>query len=79
LEAAMTTARETKYAKSGDIHIAYQVVGKGAFDVVLVPGFLSHVEYQWEEPRFARMLQRIASFCRLICFDKRGKPAFRIG
>jgi class 3 adenylate cyclase/alpha-beta hydrolase superfamily lysophospholipase len=68
----MTTAPETKYAKSGDIHIAYQVVGKGAVDVVHVPGFVSHVEYQWEEPRWARMLQRIASFSRLICFDKRG-------
>ncbi|KPK90340.1 MAG: hydrolase [Deltaproteobacteria bacterium SM23_61] len=65
-------APETKYAKSGDIHIAYQVVGSGPRDVVMVPGFVSHVEYQWEEPRFAHMLQRLASFSRLICFDKRG-------
>jgi class 3 adenylate cyclase len=68
----MTTIPETKYAKSDDIHIAYQVVGKGPLDVVFVPGFVSHVEYQWEEPRFARVLQRLASFSRLICFDKRG-------
>ena len=68
----MTTGRETKYARSGDIHIAYQAVGQGPFDVVLVPGFVSHVEYQWEEPRWARNLERLASFSRLICFDKRG-------
>src|SRR5687767_12291121 len=72
LEASMTTVPETKYAKSGDIHIAYQVVGRGPRDVVMVPGFVSHVEYQWEEPRSAHMLQRLASFSRLICFDKRG-------
>jgi len=72
LEFAMTTVPETKYAKSGDIHIAYQVVGMGPLDLVFVPGFVSHVEYQWEEPRFARILQRLASFSRLICFDKRG-------
>lgn len=68
----MSTVPETKYAKTGDIHIAYQVVGSGPRDVIMVPGFVSHVEYQWEEPRFAHMLQRLASFSRLICFDKRG-------
>jgi class 3 adenylate cyclase/pimeloyl-ACP methyl ester carboxylesterase len=68
----MTIVPETKYAKSGDIHIAYQVVGRGPRDVVMIPGFVSHVEYQWEEPRSAHMLQRLASFSRLICFDKRG-------
>ena len=68
----MTTVPETKYTKSGDIHIAYQVVGRGPRDVVMVPGFASHVEYQWEEARFSHMLQRLASFSRLICFDKRG-------
>lgn len=68
----MTTAPETQYAKSGDVHIAYQVVGRGSLDVVIVPGFVSHVEYQWEEPRCAHMLRRLASFSRLVCFDKRG-------
>jgi pimeloyl-ACP methyl ester carboxylesterase/class 3 adenylate cyclase len=68
----MKTAPETKYARSGDVHIAYQVIGTGPSDLVLVPGFVSHVEYQWEEPRWAHNLHRLASFSRLICFDKRG-------
>src|SRR5436305_274536 len=63
---------ETRYAKSGDIHIAYQIVGDGPLDLVYVPGWVSHVEYQWESPAFARALQRLASFTRLIIFDKRG-------
>ncbi len=63
---------ETRYAKSGDVHIAYQVVGDGPIDLVEVPGWLSHLEHSWEEPRFARYLLRLASFSRLIRFDKRG-------
>ena len=63
---------ETRYAKSGDVHIAYQVVGAGLIDLVLVPGFVSHVEGWWEEPLCARFLERLASFSRLILFDKRG-------
>lgn len=63
---------ETRYAKSGDVHIAYQVTGTGPLDLVLVPGFVSHLEQGWEEPRFARLLNRLGSFCRLIRFDKRG-------
>ena len=63
---------ETKYAKSGNVYIAYQVVGQGPFDLVFVPGWVSHMEYSWEEPSFARFLQRLASFSRLILFDKRG-------
>ena len=63
---------ETQYAKSGDIHVAYQVTGNGPFDLVLVPGFVSHVEYQWEDPLTARFFERLASFSRLIRFDKRG-------
>jgi pimeloyl-ACP methyl ester carboxylesterase/DNA-binding CsgD family transcriptional regulator len=63
---------ETKYAKSGDVSIAYQVVGEGPVDLVLVPGFVSHVELAWEEPRLARFLTELASFSRLIRFDKRG-------
>ena len=63
---------ETRYAKSGDVNIAYQVLGDGPFDLVLVPGWISHLEHQWEEPSLARFLQRLASFSRLIMFDKRG-------
>jgi class 3 adenylate cyclase len=62
----------TRYAKSGDIHIAYQVVGDGPFDLVFVPGFISHVDHVWDEPRWSGFLKRLASFSRLICFDKRG-------
>jgi class 3 adenylate cyclase len=63
---------ETRYAKSGDVNIAYQVVGDGPLDLVLVPGFVSHLDSDWEEPRSAHFLQRLASFSRLIRFDKRG-------
>jgi class 3 adenylate cyclase len=63
---------ETRYAKSGDVHIAYQIIGKGPFDLVFVPGFISHVDHVWDEPRWAGFLERLASFSRLICFDKRG-------
>ncbi|MPZ70175.1 MAG: alpha/beta fold hydrolase [Actinobacteria bacterium] len=62
----------TRYAKSGPVNVAYQVMGDGAMDLVLVPGFVSHVEFAWEEPRLARFLTRLASFSRLIMFDKRG-------
>jgi class 3 adenylate cyclase len=63
---------ETRYAKSGDVNIAYQVVGEGDLDLVLVPGFVSHLEIDWELPRYAHFLSRLASFSRLILFDKRG-------
>lgn len=63
---------ETKYARSGEVHIAYQVVGDGPLDLVLVPGWISHIEHQWEDPAHARFLERLASFSRLITFDKRG-------
>jgi class 3 adenylate cyclase/alpha-beta hydrolase superfamily lysophospholipase len=63
---------ETRYAFSGDLAIAYQVVGEGPTDVVLAPGFISHLELAWEEPSLRRFLQRLASFSRLIIFDKRG-------
>ena len=62
----------THYAKSGDVHIAYQVVGEGPVDLVLIHGWISHLEYQWEDPALARFLNRLASFSRLIVFDKRG-------
>ena len=68
----MTMTPETKYAKSGDVYIAYQVVGDGPRDLVFVPPFVSHVELYWEEPSLVRFLNRLASFSRLILFDKRG-------
>ncbi|MDQ3118234.1 MAG: adenylate/guanylate cyclase domain-containing protein [Verrucomicrobiota bacterium] len=63
---------KTQYARSGDLHIAYQVVGQGQLDLVYVPGWISHVELAWEEPTLARFLSRLASFSRLLTFDKRG-------
>jgi pimeloyl-ACP methyl ester carboxylesterase/class 3 adenylate cyclase len=63
---------ETHYAKSGEINIAYQVVGNGPLDLVFVPGFISHLDLQWADPRIARFLEKLASFSRLILFDKRG-------
>ncbi|HEV3407675.1 MAG TPA: adenylate/guanylate cyclase domain-containing protein [Gaiellaceae bacterium] len=63
---------ETRYAKSGDLNIAYQVVGDGPLDLVLVPGFVSHLDIDWDDPRSAHFLERLASFSRLIRFDKRG-------
>src|SRR5215831_18042217 len=68
----MGVESETHYAKSGDVHVAYQVMGSGPLDLVLVPGFISHVEMQLEEPRIVRFFERLSSFCRLIRFDKRG-------
>ena len=62
----------TRYARSGDLSIAYQVVGDGPVDLVLGPGFVSHLEYGREEPGYARYLRRLAAFSRLILFDKRG-------
>jgi pimeloyl-ACP methyl ester carboxylesterase len=63
---------ETKYAKSGDTYIAYQSFGTGPLNVVFVPGWVSHIEYAWEEPRFAHFLERLGSFARVVWFDKRG-------
>jgi pimeloyl-ACP methyl ester carboxylesterase len=67
-----TGRAETRYARSGDVHIAYQVIGNGPPDVVLVPGFVSNVEATWRSPGRAKFFDRIASFSRLILFDKRG-------
>ena len=61
-----------QYARSGDVNIAYQVLGSGPIDLVFVMGWVSHLEYYWQEPSFARFLQRLARFSRLILFDKRG-------
>lgn len=62
----------TRYARSGDVSIAYQVLGDGPFDLVWVPGAFSHVELNWTIPSRAAFNRRLASFCRLIIFDKRG-------
>jgi pimeloyl-ACP methyl ester carboxylesterase/DNA-binding CsgD family transcriptional regulator len=63
---------ETRYAKSGDVRIAYQVIGNGPIDLVFVPGFLSNLEVHWEDPGYSHLLQRLGTFTRLIQFDKRG-------
>jgi len=63
---------ETRYALSGDVHIAYQVVGDGPFDLVFVPGFVTHMELQWRLPGMEGFLRGLGSFSRLIRFDKRG-------
>jgi pimeloyl-ACP methyl ester carboxylesterase len=63
---------KTKYARSGDVHIAYQVSGDGPVDVVWAPGTMSHLDLDWEIPRRALFLERLSKFCRLIRFDKRG-------
>jgi pimeloyl-ACP methyl ester carboxylesterase/DNA-binding winged helix-turn-helix (wHTH) protein len=63
---------QTHYAHSGDVNIAYQVVGNGPIDLVFVMGWVSHLDYFWREASFARFLNRLASFSRLILFDKRG-------
>jgi pimeloyl-ACP methyl ester carboxylesterase len=61
-----------RYARSGDVNIAYQVVGDGPRDLVVVWGWVSNIEVMWEEPAIARFLTRLSSFARLILFDKRG-------
>jgi pimeloyl-ACP methyl ester carboxylesterase len=63
---------ETRYTKSGDVHIAYQVIGNRGFDIVLVPGYVTNVEAWWDLSPAARFLARLAAFSRLILFDKRG-------
>ncbi len=68
----MTAAPKTRYARSGDVNIAYQIVGEGPIDIVYVPGWVSNIETTWEDPHVSRFLERLASFSRLILFDKRG-------
>ena len=72
LEPGLQRPPETMYARSGDVNIAYQVIGDAPLDLVFVMGWVSHLEYFWREPAFARFLLRLASFSRLILFDKRG-------
>jgi pimeloyl-ACP methyl ester carboxylesterase len=63
---------ETRYTKSGDLNIAYQVVGDGPFDLLWAPAWVSNIELVWEHPKARRFLERLASFSRFILFDKRG-------
>lgn len=70
--APVTPDEPIHYARSGDVNIAYQVVGEGPVDIVFVMGWISHIELFWQEPSFARFLRRLAGFSRLILFDKRG-------
>jgi pimeloyl-ACP methyl ester carboxylesterase len=62
-----------KYAKSGDVHIAYRIFGDGPRDIVLIPGTISHVELLWEVPSNEYLLKRLTAFARVIVFDKRGQ------
>ncbi len=67
-----TSTPKTRYARNGDARIAYQVIGDGPFDLIVVPGFVSNVEYLWEIPGVAAVLERMASYARVITWDKRG-------
>jgi pimeloyl-ACP methyl ester carboxylesterase len=65
-------APTTRYARCGDVHVAYQVAGEGPLDLVFIQGWISHLELGWEHPRLRRFFERLASFARLILIDKRG-------
>ena len=62
----------TRYAKCGDVHIAYQTFGEGSVNLVVAPPFVSNIENYWDEPDFARWLLRFGSYARCVMFDKRG-------
>ena len=68
----MSDAPETRFAKVGDVHIAYQVVGDGPIDILFIDTWVHHVEAVWDFPEFARLLRRLTSIGRLIHFDRRG-------
>jgi class 3 adenylate cyclase len=68
----MAEIPSTHYIKSDDVHIAYQVIGEGSFDLLFVPGFVSNIESYWQSPQISAFFRRLASFSRLILFDKRG-------
>ncbi|HWI17075.1 MAG TPA: alpha/beta fold hydrolase [Vicinamibacterales bacterium] len=70
--ATVATSHKVSYARSGSVNIAYQVLGSGPIDLVFVMGWVSHLEYFWNEPSFARFLTRLSGMARLILFDKRG-------
>jgi pimeloyl-ACP methyl ester carboxylesterase len=64
---------ETRYALSGDVNLAYQVIGDGPVDIIVVPGFISHIEFRHELPGYTASLRRLSSFARVVAFDKRGQ------
>ena len=68
----MAEVPSTHYVKSDDVYIAYQVFGEGSLDLIFVPGFVSNIEAVWQSPNRSRFFRRLASFCRVIIFDKRG-------
>ena len=65
----------TRYAQSGDVNIAYQTMGEGPIDLIVVPGIVSHVEFAHEFPGYTNWLRRLAKFARVVTFDKRGAGA----
>lgn len=69
---AVVEPPEVRYARNGDVHIAYQVLGEGPFEIVHVAGFLTHLLREWDDPHYRRYCERLASFARLVLFDKRG-------
>ena len=72
-------APEIRYAKSGDVHIAYQVFGHGPENLIIIPGFISHVEHSWDSPDQARWLNHLARSAQVVIFDKRGTPKSHAG
>src|SRR5262249_37910956 len=66
------TRPDTQYTRSGDVNIAYQVVGEGPLDLIYVPGWISNMDTAWDDPNVSKFLRRLASFSRLIMLDKRG-------
>jgi hypothetical protein len=63
----------TRYALSGDVNIAFQVMGDGPIDIIMVPGVVSHIEFLHEFPGYTEFLRRLATFARVVTFDKRGQ------
>ena len=68
---------ETRYALSGDVNIAYQTMGTGPVDIIVVPGIMSHVEFLHELPGYSAFMRRLSSFARVVMFDKRGQGVSR--
>ena len=68
----MLEVPEVRYTRVGDAHVAYQVVGEGPIDLLIAPGFISHLDLQWTMPTYVAFVERLASFGRVILFDKRG-------
>ena len=72
-DTALSTAAPVRYAKTGDVHIAYRILGNGPRDIVMIPGTLSHLELLWATPSYQHLLERLTAFARVILFDKRGQ------